>query len=109
MPKAMGEFGKAKNADVSHKILTYIANQWSPVTMKDIFKQVSGDLEKMSDLAAIIQKLTFADKIQVVVAKGHSGFLAVRQQEVVEIDVEREGLVSYDTYLTQEELSVLKS
>lgn len=101
MPKALGEFGKAKSADVAHKVMSYIYGADSIVNMKDIWKQVDGELEKAEDLQQIIRKLLFADKIQAV---GH-GFLPVRKQ-IAEIDDEASGMISFKTFLTSEELGV---
>lgn len=64
MPKALGQFGKAKNSDVVHKIVQYIYSQDVPVSLKDIWKQVSNDLEKMTQLGEILLGLIEAKKIQ---------------------------------------------
>ena len=105
MSKALGEFGSAKNSDAAHKILTFLRAQDSPASLKDIWKQVNNELDKMSDLQQIVQKLIFADKIQTVVANGHSGFLPIRKA-ASEIDPVRAGFVSYGDFLTPEELEV---
>jgi energy-coupling factor transporter ATP-binding protein EcfA2 len=94
MPKALGEFGKSKNSDVSHKIMQVLENALAPVLVKELWKSVHTDLEKLTDLTAIVQNLLFANKVQRV----GNGFLAVRK-------VAPEG--SSDTYnyemLTEEE------
>lgn len=70
MPKALGEFGKAKHSDVSHKIVTLIESHLGVVPFKEIWKHVSSDLEKMSDLATLLQNLVAADKIQSIAGRG---------------------------------------
>jgi hypothetical protein len=75
MPKALGEFGKAKNSDVSHKILQCLDGVVAPVPMKDLWKQVQQDLDKMRDLGDILQKLVAAEKIQAV----NGGFLPFKK------------------------------
>lgn len=101
MPKALGQFGKAKSADVVHKVLEYIYASTMPVSMKEIWKQVSNELEKPSELGAIIQKLIYADKIQSL----PQGFLPNRKP-ISEIELTNNGLVSYKDFLTDEELGV---
>lgn len=66
MPRALGEFGKGKNSDVTHKVLQVISGAGSVVTFKDIWCHVHSDLEKMSQLQEILVNLHAADKIQSV-------------------------------------------
>ena len=66
MPKALGEFGKSKNSDISHKIVQLLENHVGLMDFKKIWRYVNNDLEKMSDLATILQNLTAAEKIQAV-------------------------------------------
>lgn len=70
MPKALGEFGKAKHSDVSHKILTLIESATGPVNFKDIWRHVNQDLEKVADLGTLLSNLAQADKIQAVPGMG---------------------------------------
>jgi hypothetical protein len=77
MPKALGEFGKAKHSDVSHKIIQLAESTHSILTFKEIWKHVSNDLEKMSDLATLVQNLCAAEKLQAV--PGGKGFLPLRK------------------------------
>ena len=96
MPKALGEFGKSKNSDVTHKVLEFIQNN-DGVSLKDIFKIVSSDLDKSSDIGDILRKLSQAEKIQ------HVGplFLPMRKRGLQNI----EGSVDL-SFLTEEELNV---
>ena len=100
MPKALGEFGKSKTSDVAHKVLEYIYSAPGIVSMKDIWKQVNGELETPADLAKIVQKLLFAEKIQTVA----TGYLPVRKM-IVDVD-HANGLTDFKTFLTDEELGV---
>ena len=77
MPRALGEFGKSKNADVSHKIIQLINSSLDILTYKEIWRHVSNDLEKMSDLAALLQNLVSADKLQQV--PGGLGFISKKR------------------------------
>ena len=69
MPRALGEFGKAKNSDVSHKVMEVLNNASSPVAILDLWKHVSTDLDRISQLSDIINALRNADKIHSVDGK----------------------------------------
>lgn len=73
MPKALGEFGKARNSDISDKVLRIINSNTGVTTLREIWSQVSNDLENIAGLGTILQNLSQADKIQSVPALG--GFL----------------------------------
>lgn len=66
MPRALGEFGKGKNSDVTHKVLQVISGFEGVATFKDIWCHVHSDLEKMGQLQEILVNLHAADKIQSV-------------------------------------------
>lgn len=101
MPKALGEFGRAKNSDVSHKVIQIIYGSDGIVSLKEIWKQVHTDLEKYSDLAPILQNLVQADKIQP--APEGRGFLPKR----VVLNHDTSDLVDYNL-LTAEERKMSK-
>ncbi len=94
MPKALGEFGKSKHSDISHKIIQMLDTTDHPLTLKDIWKNVHNDLEKMNELSDLLRNLAVADKIQMVTG----GFLAKKTPAVEAVD----GLVDY-SLLTNEE------
>jgi hypothetical protein len=73
MPKALGQFGKAKNSDVTHKVLEVINATELPITLSGIWLHVSNDLDKIHQLSEILINLKEADKIQFVKETG--GFL----------------------------------
>lgn len=84
MPKALGEFGKAKNADVAAKVLTVLSKSLKPLPdmgKGGIWEQVSADLDRPEDLTKILQGLSQAGKIQWVskTESGVSGWLIVRR------------------------------
>lgn len=80
MSKALGEFGKAKNSDITQKIITYLEASLKPVGIQELWKHVGvGNLGKMTELAEMIQGLKMADKIQYVEAGVRSGYLAKRE------------------------------
>lgn len=70
MPQSIGEFGKSKNSDVSHKILSVLNAAVKPVNARDLWKMVHKDLDRMTALSDILQSLSAADKVQYVQGKG---------------------------------------
>jgi len=78
MPKALGEFGKARHSDTVHKIMQLLDSTHKVLSMADIWKAVVQDLEKISDLADILRNLVLAEKIQSV--KG--GFLPYKKRQI---------------------------
>jgi hypothetical protein len=100
MPRALGEFGKAKHSDVSHKIIQLAESTHSILTFKEIWKHVSNDLEKMSDLGTLLQNLVAAEKLQLV--PGNKGFLPKRK--IIE-DVDS-SMVDYSMLSSEERDSI---
>ncbi len=75
MSKALGEFGKARNSDVAHKIISMLEASYTPMQLTTIWKEVHNDLDSIDTLKDLLQNLSFADKI----ISSKSGFLARRQ------------------------------
>lgn len=101
MPRALGEFGKAKHSDVAHKVIEIIYNAPGVVKMKEIWQHVYSDLESMRQLGEILSSLQQADKIQAVPELG--GFLPKRKL----IGKGMEGMVDFEL-LTEEERNMKK-
>lgn len=99
MPKALGEFGKAKHSGVTHKVLSRIETAMEPVLFKDLWKVVHQDLDTRQQLVEILGNLQLAGKIQSV---NDHGWLP--NKEVKKTDTS--GTVDY-SYLTREELNLL--
>lgn len=70
MPKALGEFGKSRNAEAANKIMQKLYETKQPLTLIQLWKVVNNDLEKMKDLGELLANLTGADKIQNIPGKG---------------------------------------
>lgn len=69
MPKALGEFGKSRHSDVAHSIISMMEEDKDRVwSVYDIWEKVSTNLDKIGDLANLIQSLQLAKKV--VIAKG---------------------------------------
>jgi len=77
MPKALGEFGKAKHSDVMNKVINLLNARTEPMALKDIWPHVNKDLESMTELAKIIQNLHTANNI---ISIPGSGFLIRKRQ-----------------------------
>ena len=75
MPKALGEFGKAKHADVAHKVLQILETYQGVVSVLELWKFVHNDLDKIGELGTILENLVRAEKIQTVTG----GFLPKRK------------------------------
>lgn len=71
MPKAMGEYGKAKHADVLAKIIAILNDTTKPLQQSEIWKQVQADLDRPDDLIKLLAGLVQADKIQWIDKKGY--------------------------------------
>jgi hypothetical protein len=101
MSKALGGFGKAKNSDVSHRVLMILDGAIGAMPLTDIWKQVQTDLEKIEQLAEIIRGLLQADKI--MVAPGGKGFLSKKKI----VDEEVNDMVDFNLLTTEErEMSI---
>lgn len=75
MPKALGEFGKSRHSDTVHKIMQVLESSNEIIGVKELWKHVMQDLEKLNELVEILRNLTMADKILAV----NGGFLAKRK------------------------------
>jgi len=85
MPKAIGEFGKAKNSDVTSKIMEALYTTSKPLSTTDIWKIVRSDLNSIAELANILSGLQVADKIQSI--KGVNGWLPKLHVSTTVIDL----------------------
>ncbi len=83
MPKALGEYGKSKFADVTNSILVALNGATEPMTIKKLWKLVARDLNKLSDLADIMTGLASAERVQKVHIEGQAG-VAFLPNNVVE-------------------------
>lgn len=75
MPKALGEFGKAKHSDVAHKLIQILESSYKPFKIKELWQQLHNDLDDMNTLKDMLSNLSMADKI----VSTKEGFLARRK------------------------------
>jgi hypothetical protein len=94
MPKALGEFGKSKRSEVTHKIMAAIDKSLKPITLQELWKVVHQDLETRQQMVDILGNLQMAEKIQAV----NNGWLP--NKKVIEESVK--GSVNWDLLTPQE-------
>lgn len=84
MPKAMGEFGKSRNSDTAHKIVQILSGATHAMTLTDLWQELPGELDRITELGDIVRNLIASDKV--FVAGG--GFLIKRKElNILENDV----------------------
>ena len=82
MPSAMGEFGKARNADVAARIISVLSAAREPLDAPALWKQCQSDLDRPEDLNKLLQGLLQGGKIQYVPrtkTNNLQGYLIVRK------------------------------
>lgn len=99
MPKAMGEFGKSRHSDVTHKIMQKLDMTDTPLSLKDLWVMLSTELDRINDLAELVRNLVTADKIFSV----NGGFLPKKKAQVEVVN----DVVDY-SILTEEERNMVK-
>ncbi len=70
MPKALGEFGKARHSDVTHKVMAALDSAREPIPFQQLWRLVHTDLDSRNQLVEIICNLQVADKIQLIKREG---------------------------------------
>ena len=107
MPRALGEFGRAKSSAVADKIISVIEQLGvhGVVPMKDIWPHVHMDLEKFSDLATIVHNLIQAQRIQWAVSGDDAG--ALPKKSLIEAKHGMAAFIDY-SFLTEEERRYVK-
>lgn len=77
MSKALGQFGKAKHADVANSIIELLKKAPKPMVVREIWKHVSQDMNKLDDLIEVLKNLEVAEKIVNMKIGDKTGFVAV--------------------------------
>lgn len=65
MSTAMGEMGRSKNSEATQKIMEQLGNSGKPISVDELWRSVSQDLDKFTQLTEIIINLKRAKKIVV--------------------------------------------
>lgn len=74
MHKALGEYGRSKNSSQQASVLDLLEHSSKPLTIAEIWKKVSTDVTRQSELIDIIKNLALAEKVQVVTTDTGSAF-----------------------------------
>lgn len=82
MPKALGEFGKNKFAEVTNTIMNILTAATRPVDLKTLFRAVATDLTKITELGDIMKNLTHAGKVQVMSIAGKQGYMPLIEKKL---------------------------
>lgn len=99
MPKALGQFGKGKNSDITNKVMNILGDATSPMAIKDIWKYIHNDMDKINDLVDMLRNLLAAEKVFSV-----SGAYLSKPQVIEEVNND---MLDYN-YLTHEERNMRK-
>lgn len=99
MPRALGGFGAAKDAEVVHKVLTLVRKSDKAVTAPEIWEHIHRDLSRASEFQDILTRLQHANQIQILPGVG---ILPVRKS--ADSLVETNKFVDLKAFLTPEEL-----
>lgn len=99
MPKALGQFGKAKYADVENTIVEMLRNAALPVGPRELWKRVSHDFNRYEDMTEVIKKLETTERIMLYKAGGKTGYVS-RSEKPQEWSKE---FLIQDEFLTLEE------
>lgn len=98
MPEALGEFGKSKNAEVSHKVLGFLSSAMEPKTVRQIYKAVHTEVDSLQALTQVLSGLLAADKIQLATP----GAYLPKKHVTQKVKSSLADLIDY-SFLTEEE------
>lgn len=76
MHNAIGEYGKSKHAEVSNKVVELLETKGEPIPVRQIWKVVARDLDKLTTLQEILQNLLISERIKRVEVKGNICYIA---------------------------------
>lgn len=82
MPKALGEFGKSANSEVTHKIVELVHGARRIVKPLELWESVHTDLKDIHEMNKIIASLMHASKLKYVPGEGNEsgGYLTVLKE-----------------------------
>jgi hypothetical protein len=66
MPRALGEFGKSKDGEVTNKVMDILHKTERPITHQELYATVASDMPDVAALVKLIQKLEYAGKLHIV-------------------------------------------
>lgn len=99
MPKALGQFGRARNAEVENDIVDILKESPKLLSLKELWKKVSHNIEKYDNFLTIVKKLEQTERVKHVEFKGQRGYAAFHNtQNAWDTD-----LIDQERWLTPEE------
>lgn len=63
MRRSFGEFGKSRNSEASHKLISYMEHRNAPCGVDELFKVVAQDIDRFQDVHNILLNLEKAERI----------------------------------------------
>ena len=81
MPKALGEFGKAKNSGVINILMDILNKTKLPIDHTKLYSMVRLDVNSQNEFTEILRNLTIAGKIQYI-RGSHVGYLPSLSSDV---------------------------
>lgn len=63
MPTALGEYGKGRFSEVANTIINVLNNTTKPLSLRELYKTVSRDINKFTDMKDVMDSLLTAEKI----------------------------------------------
>lgn len=99
MPKALGAFGAARDAEVVNKVLTLVNKSDGPVQAPEIWEHIHRDLSRASEFQDILTRLQHANQIQIIPGVG----IAPVKRSLKDAFKDSE-FVDVDAYITAEEM-----
>ena len=99
MPKALGEFGKAKNSGVINILMDILNKTKLPIDHTKLYSMVRLDVNSQNEFTEILRNLTIAGKIQYI-RGSHVGYLPKRI--VVEVDESQRDVVDFNLLTSDE-------
>lgn len=76
MPRALGEYGASKHSLVAGKIIRFLNTRKTVTDFNELWRVVSHDLDKTTELTEILNNLKTADKVQFKSILGKQGWLS---------------------------------
>lgn len=94
MPRALGYFGRARNAEVTHKIISTLKTHGGAMSIRDLWSVLHSDMDRINDLVEQMKNLIFSDSVLV-----HDGKYMYKSKKKAEVE---SAVLDY-SYLSDEE------
>lgn len=75
MPRALGEFGKSRNAEISNKILGILSHHGQPCSANFLLKQLVNDVDSKGHLTDVLFHMAQAERIKSITINNKQGWV----------------------------------